>query len=87
MEPYTAPVHRAWSVASTAQFTLRRLDSDRQFDVLRVYEGADGEGPLVRAYHGTVSAPVTFTVRGGAYVTFSAPPTTPGGQGFELEYK
>ncbi len=65
-----------------------RLDTERQFDLVRLYElGPDGElGALLAVLHGRLDAPRSFHVRGPVYLSFAAHGRTSGGNGFEFAY-
>jgi len=86
--PYTGPVRYSWSLQAPVSYllTFENLSIEQPLDLIRVYEGADGDGPLVAALSGSHVARQAL-VRGPAYVSFVAHPMTRGGDGFTMHYK
>lgn len=89
--PYTTGgIRKSWSFSSPATKTRLQcnVDTERQFDALRVYElNVDGSlGPLLRVLHGHAED-VEMIFRQPLYISFLSGPGTQGGNGVHCSYK
>jgi hypothetical protein len=88
--PYTGATRHSWSLSSSRgfRFTFDDVDTERQYDLIRIYELNQDEslGPLVRVLHGRAEHAVVVLPFNRVYVSFIAPANTRGGRGFRCHY-
>lgn len=83
----TAGGSAAAAAAGKIKIVFKRFDTDRFFDYVRIYEGTQCEGALVRVLHGSQLPEPVVVNAPGACVTFIAHPlSAETGRGFEAEY-
>jgi hypothetical protein len=95
LKNYAANERKGWAIVPSSGgdavksivITVKEFSTERQFDKVRIFEGAHGEGALVAVLHGHNVAPRDVVVQGpAAFISFTSDPQY-GDEGFVLHYQ
>jgi len=90
LKAYESDNFQGWSIAPTnlandIEIVFSDFSTERYRDVVKVYEGAKGDGALIAVLHGDISQHVVRVKSDGALVLFSSD-STANGRGFKASY-